>query len=354
MELRQIATAEVSALIERLTAAMEAEVEATRKQSQASADVALSETIAEVNHLTVALATARVSEQALMTTVDELRAESTTLRTALDESRADAQALQSALEQTRASEQALRSTIDTMKADQAKQRKRLDLAVQKVRDRCAKMQLELQQVSTAKAVADAQYEKDRLEWSEENRALRDADAAATAADIEYLRGAFQRLDAASNLADAVNELANSLAAVFPRLALFDLTGATLKARWRTGFDENSSQMIVPLNAGSVFHQVAESWQARQLSPDDLPESNRTLFGGSPHFVLIMPVVIEGTTAAVIYADDSGHTAPQVSPERAARCAEVLRMHAVPLLARLSAQDKLAGYESQLLHDFQIV
>jgi hypothetical protein len=92
-----------------------------------------------------------------------------------------------------------------------------------------------------------------------------------------------------------------------------------------------------------------------LTPADLLETHKTLFGGAPTIALILPVVVEGTTAAVLYADDSGQPAPRlVDPQRVVTSAEVLLLHAIPLLARLSAQETLAEYQRQLLNDLQIV
>jgi hypothetical protein len=45
---------------------------------------------------------------------------------------------------------------------------------------------------------------------------------------------------------------------------------------------------------------------------------------------------------------------QLDSRRAASSTQVLLLHAMPLLARLSVQEKLAAYESQLLNDLQIV
>jgi hypothetical protein len=356
MEFGRLATTEASALVERLVVAMATEVEAATKQTQATADIALAEAAAEVKQVTSALTKVRTNEQTLLATIDEVRAEAKGLRTALDESRAETQTLQRALEETRGDEKALRSTIQRMEADQAKHRETLELAVQKVRDRCAATQVELEKITAAKAAADAQYQKAYDAWSEEIRAAREAGATAASADLEYLRGAFQRLDAASTLTEAVNGLANSLAAVFPRVALFDVKDMRLEGRQQTGFDfENSiSKVIVALTNGSAFDEAVQSGRTRQLSAADLPDANKTLFGGAPNIVLILPVVIEGTTAAVVYADDSGQTGPQRDRQRAASSAEVLLLHAMPLLARLSVQEKLAAYESQLLNDLQIV
>jgi hypothetical protein len=113
-------------------------------------------------------------------------------------------------------------------------------------------------------------------------------------------------------------------------------------------------VIVSLTAGSAFDEAIQSGRTRQLSAADLPDANKTLFGGAPNIVLVLPVVIEGMTAAVMYADDSGQKGPKLDPQRAARSAEVLLLHAMPLLARLSVQEKFAAYESQLLNDLQIV
>ena len=127
MDFTRFASTETSALVERLVAAMQAEVDATRQQLQATADSAR----------------------------DEAAAQAKLLQVALDESRAETRALQDALEKANDTERDLRASIDGLKADHAKRRASLAEVVRKVRDRCAATQVELERISAAKAAADA-------------------------------------------------------------------------------------------------------------------------------------------------------------------------------------------------------
>jgi hypothetical protein len=357
MQFKRLATTEVSALVERLAAAMTTEIEAATKTTQAAADNTLAEARAELEQVTAALMQARDSERTVLATIDQVRPEVEALRVALENSRAEKQMLEETLEKARRHDNALQSTIQKLQADEMKRQEKvgaLELAVQKVRDRCA---IELEKVTTAKALSDAQYQKAREAWLEETRAVREATATAASAELEYLRAAFPRLDAASTVAEGLNVLVGSLAAAFPRVALFHVNGNRLEGRQQTGFDfENDiSNVIIPLTEGSVFHEPVESGRTRRLGAADIPDATKTLFGGAPSNVLILPVVIEATTVAVLYADDSGQSAPEVvKSDRVGTSAEILLLHAVPLLARLSAHERLVAYERRLLNDLQIV
>jgi len=360
MPFKRLATTEVSALVERLVAAMEAEVNAATKTTQATADTTLAEARAELEQVTAALKHSRANEQSLLATIDEVRTEVVGLRTALHDSHAEKQLIEGTLEKACGQERALQSTIQKLQAEEAHRGetvRALELAVQKVRDRCAVAQDQLEKVIAAKVLADAQHQKAQEAWLNETRAVHEASAAGASADVEFLRTAFQRLDAASTVTEVLNALVSSLAATFPRVALFHVNGDALEGRHQTGFDfENDiSKVVIPLAKDSVFHEALDVGRTRLLMAPDLLKAKRTPFGGAPSMVLILPIVIAGTTAAVLYADDSGQRAPQrIDPQRVETSAEILLLHSMPLLARLSTQDKLAEYERQLLNDLQIV
>jgi hypothetical protein len=329
MELRRLASTEASALAERLVAAMEGEIEATTKRIQASADSALAEGAQKIKELTAALTDARTNEQTL----------------------------REALEKASAGEKALRATIGKIEADHEKRRETLERAVQKIREGSAATQVALDKMAAAKATADARYLDAQRVWSADIRAVREAAAAAVSADLEYFRRTFKRLEEAPTLKDAITEFANSLAAVFPRVALFNVNGQRLEGRWQTGFNftQDVSSVFVPLTKGTAFGEAVQSDGPRQLGSNDLAhDTHKTLFGGTPSFGLIVPLVIDGTPAAVVYADDSGRTGEPVDPQRAAGSAAVLLLHALPFLAGLSRQEKVASYESHLLSQLQIV
>jgi hypothetical protein len=96
-----------------------------------------------------------------------------------------------------------------------------------------------------------------------------------------------------------------------------------------------------------------------LTAAELTDSSRQLFGGAPSFVLILPVAVAGRIEAIVYADNSDQPHPQfASTKRGVHFAEILLTHAVPLLARLSAEEKalaeLRDYCAQLLKDLESV
>ena len=174
--------------------------------------------------------------------------------------------------------------------------------------------------------------------------------------MEFLRGAFARIDAAASVKEAVNELAQRVAAVFPRVALFDVHESKLVGRWDAGFEsqQNIARLIVPITKASPFDTVVHSGELQRLDTSVSTTISQLPFGGTPGAVLLLPVVIEGRTVAVIYADDSGSTDRPLSFQRAATSAELLVLHAAALLHRLASQETIAAYESQLLNQLKIV
>jgi hypothetical protein len=339
---------------------MAAEVEAAKKEFQVTADAAVAAARTQLEQVTLELRQARMDGQTVVATIDEVRADAKALRTALDESHRERRALDGTLEKTRAHHKALQSTIDKMRADETKRQEKiaaLEVLIQKERERCALVQAELETMKAAKAKADAQYKTAKEAWLKETSTIREAGSRIASEELESLREAFQRLDATATVTEGLNVLVSSLGAAFPRVALFHVNGNRLEGRQQAGFDfeNNISKVIVPLTKGSAFDAAVQSGRTQRLAAADLLDANKTLFGGAPSIVLILPVVIAGTTAAVLYADDSGQPASQLAdPQRVVTSAELLILHAMPLLARLSAQEKLAEYERQLLNDFQIV
>ena len=89
-----------------------------------------------------------------------------------------------------------------------------------------------------------------------------------------------------------------------------------------------------------------------LTASELTDGNRKLFGGSPSFVLILPVPVTNEIHAVIYADNSDQPKAEVAAtKRGVHVAEILLWHAIPLIGRLAAEEQALGelreYSTQL-------
>jgi hypothetical protein len=209
------------------------------------------------------------------------------------------------------------------------------------------------------AVADELRRSEAL-WLEQSRIVREQVARIAAAPLEQLRAAFQRLAHTRTVADALTVMIEVLGNEFSRVALFHVNGNRLEGRQQTGFDFASdiSKIVVPLARGSALADAVRSGRVQGFTSGELTDSSRKLFGGTPTFVLILPVVIAGKIQAVLYADNSDQPSHLAAPKRGVQFAEILMWHSVPLLARLSAEQKtlveLREYSRQLLNDLENV
>jgi hypothetical protein len=441
MDLRELATAATSALVDRLVVAMNAEIEAATKRAHAAVEASINKVRAEADQLKTALEKARADEKALQATIEKMRAEDKPLRAALEKSRTDEKAHHAALEKARADEKTLQSAVEKLRADDKKrsvEEGALRAALQKEQERSATVSAQLKQTVASNAQAEAEYKKalaaaeraaaqktsnekelqearrlldaarteskalvaqleaetaerarvaaslvdaqkrlqaanaerdaiaDRMQsaeatWLEQSKGVRDQVAQMGSAPLDHLRATFQRLSTTTTVDEALTALIEGLATEFARVALFNVSGNKLEGRQQTGFDFASdiSKVAVPLTKGSALAEAVRSGRVQGLTADELTDSNRKLFGGTPSFVLILPVVIDEEIQAVFYADNSDRSKPQfVTPKRGVNFAEILLWHAVPLLTRLAEDEKtfeeLREYSTHLISELDKV
>jgi hypothetical protein len=255
---------------------------------------------------------------------------------------------------TREREQIAASLNDTQK--------RLETVVTE-RDKIAASLTDAQKRIDA-AVADRDKIASELQRSEADRvqqarAMRDQVLQLASLPMDRLRTGFYRLTTAPSVAEALTALVETVGSEFSRAALFQVTGNRLQGVHQVGFDFDSdiSKIVVPLTRESPLTDAVRSGRVQGLTANELTASSRTLFGGSPGFVLVLPIAICGEISAVIYADDSEDPEAEYStPERRVKFAEVLLWHAVPLLARLSIEEntraELREYAIQLFTDLE--
>jgi hypothetical protein len=204
-------------------------------------------------------------------------------------------------------------------------------------------------------------ELERVEAARDHlaRTLREQVLQLASLPMDRLRTGFYRLTTAPSVADALIALVETLGSEFSRAALFQVTGNRLQGVHQVGFDFESdmSKIVVPLTRESPLTEAVRSGRVQGLTANELTASSRSLFGGTPGFVIVLPVAICGEIAAVVYADDSDDPEAEYStPERRVKFAEVLLWHAVPLLARLSIEEntraELREYAIQLFTDLE--
>ena len=207
--------------------------------------------------------------------------------------------------------------------------------------------------------AAAALQRSEAARKEQARTMREQVLQLASLPMDRLRAGFYRLTTAPSVAEALTALVETLGSEFSRAALFQVTGNRLQGVHQVGFDFESdiSKVVVPLTRESPLTEAVRSGRVQGLTSSELTASSRTLFGGSPGFVLVLPVAICGEIGAVVYADDSEDPEAEYStPERRVKFAEVLLWHAVPLLARLSIEEhtraELREYAIQLFTDLE--
>jgi hypothetical protein len=204
------------------------------------------------------------------------------------------------------------------------------------------------------------------------RARRDAEAAAHAASRDQIKrttqarmhqvvSVLQRIGASVTLSDALGALVEGLATEFSRVALFRVSGNRLEGvhQIRLDFESDISNVVIPLTMDSLLAQAVGSGRIEGFPVTELAERGGAPFGGTPAFVLAMPIVVRDGVAAVIYADDSDQ--PEASADATTHkrtFAALLWEFAAPQLSRLSSEVKelteLRNYATLLLDEIEYV
>jgi hypothetical protein len=219
--------------------------------------------------------------------------------------------------------------------------------------------------SRVKTLEQGQQERERriqaLEAKVQGSGSQAAPKPAATVVLDELLAGFQALAGAETIGEVLTTLVEQMAAQFPRVALFRVKKGHLQGEHQIGFDLKTDvhKLVLPLGMDSLPSRAASSGQIERLSGDDLTDSKRTPFSGSPSFALAMPIVVGGDTLAIVYADDSG-AAPAArgaaQEDVRARYAEAVQHYASALLMRLTNELKalaeLQKYAASLLHEME--
>jgi hypothetical protein len=216
-----------------------------------------------------------------------------------------------------------------------------------------------------KLLERAQQDYERKIASLEARLQESAPAAPAAASVsalpvlDDLLSGFQALGSATTIADVLTTLVEQLAAQFPRVALFRVKKSHLQGEHQIGFDLKTdiAKVIIPLGMDSLLARAASSGDVERLSADELKDSSRAPFSGSPQNALALPLIVAGEPLAIVYTDDSG--APESGAEAVdlnLRYAQAMQQHTVALLTRLTAELKtlaeLQAYAGSLVRELE--
>lgn len=183
-------------------------------------------------------------------------------------------------------------------------------------------------------------------------------AVCTTLPLDELLTVFSALKKAETGPELLGALLTGLAREFSRVALFHVDGTRLVAAERLGFRDEDTTKPIRLPADSILTRAVGSGRLESLMPSLRGEPNASLpFGGTPGCALAMPIVVQGATAAVIYADDSDHVEfATAAPQVRVKFAELLQQYALLVLLRISVERKssedLRGLAASLVAELE--
>ena len=183
---------------------------------------------------------------------------------------------------------------------------------------------------------------------------------ATLAAMEDLLASFRALAGATTIADVLSTLLRSLSKELSRVALFRVKGNRLEGQEHIGFDSKTdiAKVVVPLGMDSLMTRAVSSGSIERLTGSELADTAHVPLGGSPTCALALPIVVNGETLGIVYADNSGARAPDspAAHDLKTRFADAVLQHAVALLTRLTSElrilAELRAYAGSLLSEME--
>ena len=150
-------------------------------------------------------------------------------------------------------------------------------------------------------------------------AARAAESAGDAEQTEALRWELERMVSlfdssvravnematARTSSDLLSELVKRLSLQFSRVALFRVKGQSLEGEHQVGFEDTDiAKLVVPTTADSLLTRVINTASAESVTGQDIRARLGVPFGGAPTSAVALPIVLQGNTIAVVYADDA--------------------------------------------------
>ena len=395
MDFRNHATSELTAFVDRLTAAAEKSARAASEDIAAKAKVTidalraeraeLQKKLQEIDRTVAAEKSARAASEdtaaKAKVTIDALRAERAELQkklqeldrkvqeqarahaaleqsyAALEESAAEFDAANAELaasnavlttsnaelhtsnaaleESARSLEQELLAAggkVDAARAETAQTRHELEALFDE-------MQVRLDEALAASAEATTRANEWRLD---QGRAMRDQAVLFISRSLDRLLAVSESFAGVSTADEVLAAVVTALGSEFSRVALFKVERNRLEGVRQIGFDfaADMSHVVVPRAIDSVLTRAVTSGRIELLSAEDLAAASGTPFGGTPASGLALPIDLDGEAFAVLYADDSDQPHQAfANVELRVKFADLLRHQAVPLLMRLPTEQK---------------
>ncbi len=117
--------------------------------------------------------------------------------------------------------------------------------------------------------------------------------------------AVNEMSSARTSADLLSELIKRLSLQFSRVALFRVKGQTLEGELQVGFEDTDiAKVVLPLSVDSLLTRAINSGSVESITGSDTARRLGTPFNGTPTSAVALPILLQGTTVAVVYADDA--------------------------------------------------
>jgi chromosome segregation ATPase len=321
------------------------EAEATGRQ-HAQARAAAEKDLAEVRGLldaSVAQA-ARLGMQ-----LDANIAENRTLSADLTAAHAELDAARTQREAIAAQLEASRGRVQTLERNQQAHEDH-------VRQLESSLNAALEAEATARELASS-VNVDNSETLAEMSALR-GDIGRLGSLFDTSARAVDQLATATSIGDLLAELVQQLSVEFSRVALFRVKANRLEGEHQVGFDLTTdvSKLVIPLSVDSLITRAAASATLEHLTGSELEDSSRVPFGGSPTAALALPIVFQGETLAVVYADsdlpvsDRGTATQDASVGFAKLMVRTTSVLLMRLSQELKTLNELREYAAMLLQE----
>ena len=252
--------------------------------------------------------------------------------------------------------QEARELLDSTVADAEKFGQKLEAAAaEKVKLAAAltAVQSQLQSVDAQRQTVTALSKSNAARVQTLERTLAETDRK-FAALLQQAAGAFQALSKAESIGEVLTEIVSGLSSEFARVALFCVRGNRLEGEHQVGFEFKGdiTNVVMPLSVDSLLTRAVSAGRIERLSGAELKDSKKAPFGGAPTCALALPIIVEGESLAVVYADDSGQKAKDTGiggHETKARYAELLLSHADVLMVRLATELHALGELREYAH-----
>jgi len=359
MDFREFAANETSALIERLTAAAAAQAADARQHAKDEAQKAVDAARKDLKERTDQLAKMEASLHDVQAKLKSEEARVTKATADASAAREQSDELKRAVKQAEKAlhdAEKVRDAEANARASAEEELEELRGAVETAREEKADIARRLTAIERTLAESD----RTRRQLEIKLAAATTGDKNPRSQPLDRLLTTLQQLATSTTSAAVLTTLVNSLASEFRRVALFSVNGNRLEGMHQVGFDFKSdiSKVVMPLNmdSDSLLIQAVASGRVQVFRDEDITEASCAPFGGSPSFVLTMPITVRGQTTAVIYADTMEQGDNESAHERVVKYAEVLLLSAAPMLTRFSTNEQdaspseLRNYASLLLDE----